>query len=301
VNNLHAKKANQHAVDTILVAGATGQVGGAITKTLLSMGRHVQILARPNSNYKQLVEAGAKLALGDLKDKKSLYPACEGVGTVITTANSMQRGGPDNPQTVDLEGNFNLIDAAKAAGVKHFIFVSMNIADPKSPVPFARAKGRAEEYLRSSNIPYTIVAPNAFMEVWLGMAVCKPAMEGLPVTLVGSGKRKHSFISAVDVAKFVISSVDNPRAINRRLLIGGPEPVSFSDAVETCEQLLKRKIPIEVAAPGQPVPALPAALWGAFASFDMFDSPIEMVQLASEFNIKLTSMKDFMERFLSLQ
>jgi NADH dehydrogenase len=247
-----------------------------------------------------LVEAGAELALGDLKDKESLYPACKGVGTVITTANSMQRGGADNPQTVDLEGNLNLVDAARAAGVKHFVFVSMNIADPKSPVPFAQAKGRAEEYLRSSNIPYTIVAPNAFMEVWFGLAVCKPAMEGLPVTLVGSGKRKHSFISAVDVAEFVIGSVDNPRAINRRLLLGGPEPVSFSDAVEKCEKLLKRKIPIEVAAPGQPIPTLPEALWEAFASFDMFDSPIEMFQLAAEFNIKLTSMKDFMERFLNV-
>jgi uncharacterized protein YbjT (DUF2867 family) len=298
---LHSGKANHRAVDTILVAGATGQVGGAITKTLLSMGRHVRILARPGSNCKQLVEAGAGLALGDLKNKESLYPACKGVNTVITTANSMQRGGPDNPQTVDLEGNFNLIDSAKSAGVKHFIFVSMNIADVKSPVPFVQAKGRAEEHLRSSNVPYTIVAPNAFMEVWLGLAVCKPAMEGLPVTLVGSGRRKHSFISAVDVAKFVVNSVDNPRAINRRLLIGGPEPVSFRDAVETCGKLLKREIPIEVAAPGQPIPALPEALWGVFAGFDMFDSPMEMSQLASEFNIKLTSMKDFMEGFLHVR
>src|SRR2546430_2638887 len=106
----------------ILVVGATGNVGSAITSQLLQQGRSVRILVRPKSRYQPLVEAGAQAVFGDLKDRASLDVACQGIDTIITSATSLERGGEDNPQTVELEGNRNLIDAAKAAGVNHFIF-----------------------------------------------------------------------------------------------------------------------------------------------------------------------------------
>jgi NADH dehydrogenase len=100
----------------ILVAGATGMMGGMITRQLLEQGQDVRVLVRQHSNYRPLVDAGAQPVFGDLKDRASLDEAVRGVDTVITTANSAQRGGDDNVQTVDLQGNANLIDAAKAAG-----------------------------------------------------------------------------------------------------------------------------------------------------------------------------------------
>src|SRR5207249_777416 len=129
----------------ILVVGATGNLGGAVTRMLLAQSKPVRILARSQSNYQPLVEAGAQVVLGDLKQRGSLDAACEGVDTVITTANSAARGGEDNPQTVDLQGNRHLIDEARAAGVKQFIFVSVLAADPNSPIPFIQAKGNTED------------------------------------------------------------------------------------------------------------------------------------------------------------
>ena len=120
----------------ILVVGATGNLGGAVTRLLLAQGQPVRILARPQSNYQPLAEAGAQVVPGDLKQRNSLDAACQGVDTVITTANSFMRGGEDTVQTVDLRGNRHLIEAAKAGGVKQFIFVSVFPADASSPVPF---------------------------------------------------------------------------------------------------------------------------------------------------------------------
>ena len=282
----------------LLVAGATGELGGAVAQILLSQGRNVRVLIRTKSNYQPLLQAGAQGSFGDLKDPPSLEKACEGVQILVTTANSARRGGEDNPQTVDLEGNRHLIDAAKKAGVKQFIFVSLSNADPNSPVPFVSAKGKTEQYLKASGIPYTIVAPNAFMEFWIAAVVGMPALMGQPVTVVGGGNRKHSFISAVDVAKFMIASIGNPKAINQRLLLGGPEALSLRDAAAIFGKLLGREIQINSVAPGQPVPGLPDAVGQMLAGLDFFDSPIEMKEMSGTFGIELTPMADFASAFV---
>jgi NADH dehydrogenase len=236
----------------ILVAGATGRLGGLIALRLLAQGAAVRVLVRHNSpaeelarqgratSARSLIEAGAQRAYGDLKDRASLDAACQGIRTLITTANSAARGGDDNPQTVDLEGNRDLIDAARAAGVKQFVFVSAYVADPDSLVPFLAAKGKTEVYLHDSGMAYTILAPNAFMESWVANLVGRAALAGRPVTLVGTGERVHSFIATADVASFAVAAVGNPAALNRRLVLGGPEALSFRDAVGVYERVLGR-------------------------------------------------------------
>jgi uncharacterized protein YbjT (DUF2867 family) len=280
----------------ILVVGATGNLGGVVTRMLLAQGQPVRILARSQSHYQPLAEAGAQVVLGDLKQRSSLDPACEGVDTVITTANSATRGGEDNPQTVDLQGNRHLIDAAKAAGVNQFIFVSVLGADPTSSIPFIQAKGQTEDYLRESGIPYTILAPNGYMEVMVAGVVGMPAMMGQPVTIVGGGRRKHSLISASDVAAFILAAIGNPAAINQKLLLGGPQPLSFRDAVAIYERVLGHQIPIRSVAPGEPVPGLPQMVAHLLAGLDTYDSPIEMTETARTFGIQLTPLEEVARR-----
>jgi uncharacterized protein YbjT (DUF2867 family) len=280
----------------ILVVGATGNLGGTVTRMLLAQGQPVRILARSQSNYQPLVDAGAQVVLGDLKELSSLDAACEGVETVITTANSAARGGEDNAQTVDLEGNRHLIDVAKAAGVKQFIFVSALLADPHSPVPFMQAKGQTEDYLRESGIPYTILAPNGYMEIWIGMVVGMPALMGQPVTIVGGGRRKHSFISVGDVAVFILDVIGNPAAINQKLLLGGPQPLSFRDAVTIYERVLGHQIQVRSVAPGEPVPGLPEMVAQLLAGLDTYDSPLDMTETAHTFGIQLTPLEVVVRR-----
>src|SRR5690606_22683582 len=106
----------------MLIAGSTGLVGGTIARMLLERGEDVRILVREGSDWQLLAGAGAQPVIGDLKRPESLARACVGVDVVITTASSGQRGGDDNPVTVDVEGNRHLIDAARRAGARHFVF-----------------------------------------------------------------------------------------------------------------------------------------------------------------------------------
>lgn len=289
----------------IAVIGATGVVGGMIARRLLEQGKEVRILARSNSvsaqlaregratSAESLIEAGAQSVYGDLRDRASLDAVVEGVETVISTANSAGRGGEDNPQSVDLDGNRNLIEAAREAGVRHFIFLSAFGADPNNPVPFMQAKGQSEASLRESGMEYTILAPTPFMEIWAAVVVGIPALQGQPVTLVGEGRRRHSFISNRDVAAFAAAAVDHPAARNQYLTIGGPESLTWRDVVATYERALGRPILIQFVPIGEPIPGLPEPMPWILAGMETYDSTIEMDEIARTFDVPLTTLETF--------
>lgn len=282
----------------ILVVGATGQLGGLITRLLLAHKKPVRMLIRPNSAYQQLAHAGATPVFGDLKEPSSLVSACQDVDVVITTANSIMRGGDDNVQTVDLDGNHSLIDAAKSARVKQFIFTSALGADVNSPNPFMQAKAKSEAHLRESKLPYTIIAPNLLMEMWVTMVVGTPVQKGQPVTLVGEGRRRHTFVSAADVAAFASTAVAHPAAMNRYLPLGGPESLCWHDVIAAFESTLGRKIPVRSLPLGSLVPELPKFMSDMMTFMETFDSPLSMTETARTFGVTLTTLGEFVRKGL---
>lgn len=294
----------------ILVVGATGRLGGAVAGRLLRAGHAVRILVRPQSPAEELaqqglatsaqalVRQGAEMVSGDLTAPASLARACRGVHTVITTANSATRPEATVEQ-VDLWGNRHLIDAAVAAGVRRFLFVSAQFADPQRPVDLLRAKAETEAYLRASGLDYTIIAPTAFMDTWITLLVLMPIRQGRPVTLVGNGTRRHAFIALQDVVAFIQAALEHPAARCRRLVVGGPAALSLREAVAICEQVLGRAIPVEQVAPGEPIPGLPEEVWPIAAGFDAFDASLEMAETARTFGVTLTPLEAFVRRQLA--
>src|SRR5207245_503966 len=136
----------------ILVVGATGELGSAIVRRLLGRGERVRALVRKSSDASRVQElrgAGAETVEGDLKDPASLQRACASIEAVVTTANSARRGPPDTVETVDDKGNAALVEAAKKAGVRRFVFVS----PPRGRQSSACA--RAASSTRSSSRTYT--------------------------------------------------------------------------------------------------------------------------------------------------
>ena len=280
----------------ILLVGSTGSLGGRVARDLLQNGEPVRVLVRPNSAYRALEEAGAEIVFGDLKDVDSVARACAGAAIVITTANSAKRGGDDNLETVDRRGNRVLIDASRAAGVGHFIFVSALGADPESPVQFVRAKAETEEYLRGSGMEYTIVRPNILMDTWFPTLVEGAIDQGRPVTLVGEAKRRHSFVAEADVARFILAALRHPAARNTILTLGGPDALSWRDVVRIYEEVTGRTIEVRTVSPGEPIPGVPDVVSQLAAGFEHYDSPVPMDEACATFGVSLTSAREFARR-----
>lgn len=283
----------------ILVVGATGMLGGRITQGLLSRGEEVRVLVRSDAAAQELAAAGARPVRGDLKDAESLTAACAGADTVVTTANSAMRTEPDTVDSVDRQGNAQLVAAAEQAGVDRFVYVSALGATPGHPVPLLSAKGETEQRLRDSTMTWTVLQPNAFMDVYVPMVFAAPALAGAPVTIVGEGRRQHSLVALSDVAAYALAAYDHPAAENATLVIGGPEPVTWRDVVAALESELGRHIELRTVSPGEPVPGLPENVAQLLAMFDTFDSPVDMSEMTRTYGVQPTRLQDFVATLAS--
>ena len=276
----------------ILVVGATGQLGGIIARRLIAGGQKVRVLVRPATDAGGYASGVCEVARGDLRDRASLDEACKGITTVVSTANSARRGGDDNVANVDRDGTRNLVDAASAAGVQHFVYTSVLGVTPDSPVPFLAAKAQNDAHLQASGMAWTILAPNAFMESWPAMVVGMPAMAGQPATIVGEGRKKHTFVAERDVASFAVAAVTHPAARNRHVPIGGPEALSWRDAADVYSRALGHPVEIKSVAPGTPIPGIPDALLPFLAALDTYETNFDAKPIAAEFGIRLTTLAE---------
>ncbi|KOP23495.1 epimerase [Hapalosiphon sp. MRB220] len=146
------------------VAGATGETGRRIVQELTARNIPVRALVRDVEKARSILPGEVELVKGDVLDQQSLVTAL-GDSTVILSATGAKPSfDPTGPYKVDYEGNKNLVDAAKAKGIEHFVIVSSLAASQLfHPLNLFWLilvwKKQAEEYLQKSGLTYTIVRP----------------------------------------------------------------------------------------------------------------------------------------------
>ena len=294
---------NSNNSSTVLVAGATGFLGSEICRQLRSKNKNVKGLVRSSSDpnkVAQLKELGVETIEGDLKNKDSLENAFQGVSAIISTVSStLSRQEGDSIQTVDDEGQNNLIDAAITAGVSQFVYISF--CGMPGEYPLQTAKRKVEKHLAESGLNYTILQPTYFMEVWLSPLLGFD-YPNAKATIYGEGKNKVSWIAIKDVASFAVASLDNPAAKNKIIELGGPEALSPLEVVDIFEATNGKKFELQFV----PEEALRAQRDGAqdplsesFAALMLGvvkGSEIDMKNTIDLFPIQQTSVNDYAGR-----
>lgn len=230
----------------ILVAGATGVLGSEIVRRLIARGEEVRAMVRATSapeKVELLRKLGADIVRADVKEPRTLLAACVGVEAVVSTITTILTSQPgDSFEATDGEGTKSLIDAAKNAGVKRFVFVSFDTSQTP-PNPLSDAKRAAEDHLKASGLDYTILHPSLFFEIWLGpMLFADPVAATAKV--YGKGTDKLRYVAVGDVAEFAVQSLTNPAARNAVIPVGGPDEISQRDAVRLFEEAFGKRFSI---------------------------------------------------------
>jgi len=220
----------------ILVTGATGQQGGATARQLLTKGWSVRGLTRnlDSAAAQALAKAGAEVVQGDLDDRTSLDAALEGVYGVYSFPN----------MALGIEGEVRqgkiMADAARAAGVQHFVQGSVGGAERKSGVPHFESKWQIEEYVRSLNLPATFLRPALFLENlnWKREQILNGTFES-----IGMNPDKLLQVIAVDdIGAFAVLAFENPQEyIGQALELAGDE-LTEPQMVEILSRITGRSI-----------------------------------------------------------
>ena len=219
-----------------LVAGATGQLGRVIVQKLLAAGLPVRALARNQAKLVPLGDAGAQIAPVDMLDLHKLTDACRGAGDIIATANNNMGKGATGPMRVDLTAYQNLCAAARNTGVRRIIFVSFRGATPDEFVDIFRLKWLIEDAIKRSQVPYVILRPSAFTDVWVDELLAAGIRKNGVATIFGDGSQAANYISVNDVAEFAVRVAQKPDVVNEVIDIGGPSDKTLNDLASLLEK-----------------------------------------------------------------
>ena len=221
-----------------LVVGATGVLGIEICRQLAAAGLPVRGLVRPTSAPDRVAELkaiGVQCVMGDLRQQAAVKAACYGVQAVISSASCLVSRQPgDSILETDQQGQFNLVQSARAAGVEHFVLVG--ILPGLRDCPLADAKQVVAQALQGSGMAYTILRPGFFMETWLSPALGFDCANHR-ATIYGEGHVANSYISSGDVARIAVESLSKPAARNATFEIGLPTLYSQLEVVRAFEQV----------------------------------------------------------------
>lgn len=227
-----------NADKTVLVTGATGRQGGAVVRHLLPKGWKLRALTRNAATHvaKELAGQGVEVVQGDLEDAASLDRACRGVYGIYSVQDFWSVGAKREVQ----QGK-NLADAAKKAGVQHFVYSSVGGAERNTGIPHWESKWEVEKHIRQLALPATIFRPAAFMEMYNVLEVEVGLLKGKLVDALRGGK-PYQTIATDDIGAFVALAFERPKEfIGLELEIAGSELTNL-DAAKVFSRVLARPV-----------------------------------------------------------
>lgn len=204
----------------ILVTGATGKQGGAAARHLLSGGWQVRGLTRdPDSDRaNELRKLGAEMVQGNLDDRSSLDRSLEGVYGAYSVQQPWEHG-----LAKEVKQGKRFADAAKAAGVEHFVYSSVGSANQNTGVPHFESKWEIEQHIRDLGLRYTILRPVFFMENLFAHGIRDKIFEGT-LALGLNPDTKLQIIAVEDIGEFAARAFESPEEYGgRELDLAGDE------------------------------------------------------------------------------
>jgi uncharacterized protein YbjT (DUF2867 family) len=215
----------------ILVTGGTGFIGRALLRRLAEFGFSVRSMLQPSRRSPGLPKGvPVEVTLTGLTDRRGVRAALVGIDTVIHLAGIEGQGGHDRMLSSDVAETETIVEAAAAAGIKRLIFLSHIGVDRDSAYPMMQIKAMAEEHVRNSRIPYTILRTailygrqdnfTTSLAMLLGIA---PLFFPMP----GDGSTLLQPLWVDDLATAITWSLDGSSMIDKTIEIGGPEYISF--------------------------------------------------------------------------
>ena len=282
----------------VLSYGATGAQGHPVAQQLLERGHDVHVIVRHPEKAAGLAASGARVFTGDLNDASSLEAAHEGVEAVFLMLPFGSGGNPLSQAAAAFE-------AAKRAGVQKIV-LNTSGQTPREPtgLPMMDYRIALEGMLRETGIPANIVRPTAYMENFLGPWTLPGVVQKNEVAYPVAINRPTSWISAQDVARFVVAALEHTNLAGRAFDVGGPEALTGDRIALSFSAALGKTISYRAISPdefAEMVGAVigPEAAEGIRVAYRAGEAApleamkIDMEPVLAEVPVRLTTLEEF--------
>jgi NADH dehydrogenase len=215
----------------ILVIGGTGFVGSHLIRSMRREGLSVRAIVRNPGKTAWLGDLGVDVVPGDISDAASLQKAAIGIDRVVHLVGIIQEAPGVTFQGVHVEGTRNVLDAAKKAGVRHLFYQSALGTRPSAKSAYHQTKWAAEELVRASGIPFTILRPSLIYgpgdQFTIRLSEMIRHSPVLPI--IGTGRSKVQPIFIEDVVSCIVKAVSSDLFVGNRYEIGGPDQLTYEE------------------------------------------------------------------------
>jgi len=225
----------------ILLVGATGTLGRQIAKQAIEEGHEVRCFVRNPRKASFLQEWGCELTKGNLLNSGDIDYALQDIEVVIDSAT----GRPEDSKSIyetDWDGKLNLFNACESKKIKRVIFLSILLTEKFRNVPLMDVKYCTEKLLEKSNFDYTIFKCAAFMQGVISQFAI-PVLDSQAVWMSGT-PTKIAYMNTQDMAKIVVSSINNPKSYKLSLPLVGPRAWDSDEVISLCEKYSNKKAKI---------------------------------------------------------
>jgi uncharacterized protein YbjT (DUF2867 family) len=219
---------------SLLILGGTGTLGRQIVLQALTKGYQVRCMVRNFRKANFLKEWGVELVYGDLTRPETLPPCLKGI-TAVIDASTSRPSELESLKKVDWDGKLCLIEAAKAANIKRFIFFSAQNVEQFDNIPLMKLKYGIEKKLEQSTIPYTIFRLTGFYQGLIEQYAI-PILENLPIWVTNENTY-IAYMDTQDIAKFCLRALQIPQTTNKIFFLSGLKGWVSSEIIALCEQL----------------------------------------------------------------
>ncbi len=219
----------------ILLAGATGYLGGYIARELRKRDYHVRVIVRNLEKLNQKKIEATEILEAEITQSESIRGCCEKIDVVISTVGITRQKDRLTYMDVDYQANMNLLHQAKPTGVKKFIYVSVLNGEKLKHLKICEAKERFVEELEKSGTDYCIIRPNGFFSDMVEFY--NMAKKGR-IYLFGNGELKANPIHGKDLAVVCVDAIEKP---DQEIVIGGPQTLTQNQIAATAFKILNKR------------------------------------------------------------
>jgi len=238
---------------TILVIGASGFIGGRLTKALLAEGYTVRCLARAPARLQDLTAAGCEIVQGDISDLSSVQRAVDSVQAVyiaIHTMSPQPASATDQRfMAVELNGLQNIVTACQAHGVRRLIYITSLGVAPDASSEWLRERWRAEQFLLNSGLDVTVIRPGMIVGAGGRGFEMLASQAKKSVAIFLGGEQKMRTIAVDDLIYYLVSVLNDPRAYQQCYDVGNDDVLTNSQMIDAGAEILGRRHPIKLPIP----------------------------------------------------